>query len=213
MIDGQILCQQCGRLISIVDTSPLNVWIDSEVDRKQKLMESGELQTRIQTHEQNDQDIARDGLHAEFAACVAMCPRKVAEWQASAASNKKNRGCDFPMDWTHLRKPIEVKFTRSFGQETGYLLIRPPANEGSKMKEGFVDDAIFVLLTGKPSRYKILGWIDRDEFVKRKQVDPVGRKAGQVECWGVLWKNLIGLSQLPRTQAVNLVEFTDRRRS
>ncbi len=34
--DGQLLCQKCSRLISIVDTSPMSAWIDQEVERKRK---------------------------------------------------------------------------------------------------------------------------------------------------------------------------------
>jgi len=203
--DGQLHCQKCDRLISIVDTSPMNSWIEQEVERKKRLQKSGELQTRIQTTDQNDQEIDRDGLHAEFASCAVLCPSRIADWQQSASSSQNNRGQDFPKQWTSLPKPTEIKYTHYFSNNRGYLLIRPPSGKGSNMKSEFVDDAIYFLLTNKGCHYKILGWVDREQFLNRKKIDPVGRKGNQVECWGVFRKNLTGLSKLPKTKRVNKV--------
>jgi len=207
LIDGQIVCQKCDRLISIVDTRPMADWIEQEVARKKELLDSGELRTRIQTTDQNDQEIDRDGLHAEFATCLALCPHRIAFWKEAAASNQKNRGRDVPTEWTGLLKPIEIKFTRYFSGSKGYLLIRPPSGKGRDMKPEFVDDAVYVLITLAQGDCKIIGWIDRDGFIEKKEVDPVGRKGNQVECWGVLWKNLNGLSKLPRTEQINCVNL------
>ena len=182
-----------------MDTSPLSSWIEKEVERKRRLQASGQLKTRIQTTSQDDQEIDQDGLHAEFAACVVLCPHRLLDWQDAATSNQKNRGQDLPRDWTGLSKPVEVKFTRHFSSTTGYLLVRPPSGHGKAMTPEFIDDAYYLLLSKRDRQIQILGWIDRSEFLNRKEVDPVGRSGTQVECWGVLWKNLLGLSKFERS--------------
>jgi len=204
---GQLVCQTCDRLISVLDTSPFSSWIDKEVDRKRDLQASGQLKTRIQTNLQDDQEIDRDGLHAEIAACLVLCPHRLLDWQNAATSNQNNRGGDLPSDWTGLSKPIEIKFTRYFSSKLGYLLVRPPSGQGKAMKPDFIDDAYYLLLTRQQGMMQVLGWIDRTEFLARKKIDPVGRSAAQVECWGVLWRDLIGLSRLERSRCTNFLKL------
>lgn len=207
LTDGPLICQKCDRMISIVDTKPLASWIEREVMRKKTLLDSGQLRTRIQTTGQNDQEIDRDGLHAEFATCIALCPNQIENLQAAASSNQKNRGRDIPTTWSGLPKPVEIKFTRYFSNNKGFLLIRPPSGGGSNMENQFIDDSIYMLLTKHNGTYKILGWVDKEEFLMKKEVDPVGRTGKQVECWGVLWKHLTGLSKLPIPNQTNRISF------
>ena len=200
---GQLVCSKCERLISIVDPASIKGFVEKQVERKRRLQESGELQTRIQTTIQDDQASDRDGRFAEFASCIAICPNRLSEWTVSVASNEKNRGSDLPAEWTGLSKPIEIKFTRYFSEKSGYLIIRPPSGECRFMKPEFVDDAFYILLTLRDNLIQILGWIDRNEFIAKKKADPVGRKGKQIECWGVHWKDLIGLSKLERPKRVS----------
>ena len=207
LIAGQIICQKCNQLISVVDTSPMDSWIEKEVERKRKLQASGKLRTRIQSTKHSDQEIDRDGLHAEFAACLVLCPRRLVDWQHAAQSNKKNRGRDLPKDLTGLSKHVEIKSTPCYNDNVGHLLIRPPSSQGRVMKPAFVDDSYYFLLSKDQSLVHILGWVDRIEFLKRKRINPVGKKRFQVECWGVFWKKLLELSKLERSQQTNVLKF------
>src|SRR5262249_20256504 len=146
---------------------------------------------------QSDAEIDADGLTAELIACLVLCPDRLAPWRMAVERGGNNRGCDLPAEWTGLDKPIEVKSTPYYSSNRGHLLVRPPPRSGKKMCVEFVDDCYYVLLIGEHCRFCLMGWTDRAGFLAHKQTNPVGRREGQSECWGVHWSKLKSLHSLP----------------
>lgn len=185
--------------MSKVEVTGAQAWIDQQVARKREQQESGDLATRKQSSFQTDADIDRDGLAAELAACVLLCPGSLEAWQRAAASTTGNRGRDLLRRWTGLNKHVEVKQTRYQDSERGYLLVRPPRQTPGRMREEYIDDAYYVLLCGEPFQYELTGWIDRDQLISDGQLNPVPIKPGQRECWGIHWTKLRPIDELLST--------------
>ena len=189
-------CESCGALITTVDVADCAEWIESQVARKRKLLESGQLGTRKQARRQTDSAIDRDGLSAEFAACALLCPTAFVIWKRKAEGSTGNRGRDLWRTWTGLDRPVEVKHTRYRDEERGFLLVRPPRRTPGRMRAEYVDDAYYVLLTGEPFRHTIAGWIDRAGFLERGELNPVPVGSGQRESFGIHWSKLRPLEEL-----------------
>jgi hypothetical protein len=194
---AQVWCSNCRCLFSDVNPSSFRDMVEQEVERKGRLLASGELKTRIQSNQQNDAVIDEDGMYAEIAATVVLCPNRLSDLLEGWKVGKNNRGKDLPMDWTGLNKPVEVKFTRWHSTTSGYLLLRPPSKTGNLMSDSFVDDAFYVLVTKLGQMFRLLGWVNRECFLSRKIVDPVGRTHRQLQCWGVHWSNLEAMKSFP----------------
>jgi hypothetical protein len=67
---GPLRCEQCAALISDIDVRGAGSWIAEQVARKRDLSQSGRLATRKQSTRRSDEEIDRDGLSAELAACA-----------------------------------------------------------------------------------------------------------------------------------------------
>lgn len=189
-------CSTCSDLIVDVDVSGVKPWIESQVARKQRLVEQGKLHSRKQATKRGDAAIDRDGLSAEAAACAILCPSAFSRWQRSAGQTQGNRGRDLLRSWTGLDKPIEVKHTRYHDSQRGFLLIRPPRRTPGKMRAEYIDDAYYVLMSGEPFRHTLLGWIDRDRLIEQGQPNPVPVGSGQRETWGIHWSKLLAIEEL-----------------
>jgi hypothetical protein len=125
-----------------------------------------------------------------------LCPRFIRAWLQSVNAGISNRGRDFPATWTGLDKPLEVKHTRYQSPAKGFLIVRPPRWTPGPMRADYMDDSYYVLLVGKPFSYRLMGWIDRAGFLEHYEVNPVGMRPGQRECWGVHWSKLRPLARL-----------------
>lgn len=189
-------CVHCGNLITCVDVSSEGDWIESQVVRKRRLAERGQLGTRKQSRRQSDSDIDRDGLSAELAACTILCPLAFEKWRRSAEGMSDNRGRDLLRTWTGLDRPVEVKHTRYHDDERGFLIVRPPRHAPGRMRAEYIEDAYYVLLTGEPFQHTMLGWIDRTGLLQDGRLNPVPVRTGQRESWGVHWSKLRPLEPL-----------------
>jgi hypothetical protein len=135
--------------------------------------QTGQLGTRKQDSNNNDSSIDRDGMEAELVACMALLA-----------------------EWIGLLKHTEIKQTR---HPRGHLIIRPPKGVGYEMKEEYIDDSIYILVTG-PSidgAYTLRGWTDRAHFLSHMNKSPLGRiPCGSLECWGVRVNKLLPIESL-----------------
>ncbi len=193
---GPLRCATCNGFVSTLDATGTSTWVEGQVARKQSQQESGNLGTRKQSTHQSDETIDRDGLVAELIACVLLCSGSFDAWQQAAESSAGNRGRDLLRRWTGLDKHIEVKQTRYRTNDHGYLLVRPPRNTPGRMHEDYIDDAYYVLLIGKPYRYELVGWIDRERLITEGELNPVPIQPGQRECWGIHWTKLRPIEEL-----------------
>ncbi len=197
---GPLTCTTCNEFVPKIDVSGTASWIEEQVAHKRAQQESGELATRKQSAHQSDESIDRDGLAAELAACVLVCPGSFESWKRVAVSSSGNRGRDLLRRWTRIDKHIEVKQTCYRTTELGFLLVRPPRNTPGRMREEYIDDAYYVLLLGKPYRYELVGWIDRERLIADGELNPVPVKPGQRECWGIHWSKLSPINELLATR-------------
>lgn len=192
---GLLACPSCGRPITEINVAVFAPWIQEQVARKNHLHVIGKLGSRKQAIGQSDMDIDRDGMAAELAACLLICPGYFEVWKASQGPN---RGRDLPREWTGLSKPCEVKQTRYKDFSRGYLLVRPPRWTPGAMRPEYIDDSIYVLLCGQPYHYEAVGWIDRDGLLACGLLNPVPVRQGQRQCWGVHWSRLYAMESLFR---------------
>jgi hypothetical protein len=137
--------------------------------------------TRRQSAEESDRDISAAGIGAELAACVILAPWRLSEWMKAAKRATPNRGCDFPASWFSDGRPIEVKYT----SYRGHLLVRPPRNTPGPMLPDYIDDSLYILLTGTPYTYTVLGWAGRSDLLRRGRCNPIPVGGRQRECWGI----------------------------
>lgn len=188
MPDGLPACPDCGALISDIDISEHREWIESRVRQHSEMHRIGRIGTRKQSTKQSDADIDRDGIAAELAASWLIAPASLPSYMAMKSG--PNRGRDLPRSITGLDLPVEVKTTPYCTERFGFLLVRPPSMTPGRMLTSYIDDALYVLLTGKPYRYRVLGWADRDALIERGSLNPVPIQPGQRECWGIHWSKL-----------------------
>lgn len=195
---GPSRCPICGKLVTAIRLGPESLArIDAMVQFKALQQQTGQLGTRKQDSYNDDSNIDRDGMEAESVACMALCPSRVPEWFETRGPN---RGIDLLAEWIGLPKPTEIKQTRYLH---GHLLIRPPKGAGYAMKEEYVDDSIYILVTGPNSTtdrtYTLRGWTDRSHFLSHVNKSPTGRVypgSGKLECWGVRVNKLLSMESL-----------------
>ncbi|MEO8498720.1 MAG: hypothetical protein ABI614_26965, partial [Planctomycetota bacterium] len=156
-----------------IDVAGARSWVEAHVTRKRQLAESGQLATRKQSTRQSDEEIDRDGLSAELAACALLCPGSLHAWRKAAEAVRGNRGRDLLRHWTGLNKPVEVKHTRYHDTHRGFLLVRPPRQTPGRMREEYIDDAYYVLLVGGPDQHRLVGWTDRESLIRDGELNPV----------------------------------------
>jgi hypothetical protein len=189
-------CFRCKRLLEHVDTSLWHPWLARQVQAASVLQATGKLGTRRQAPQQTEEDIAYDGLAAELAACVLLCPGYLSLWAADRERGTSNRGHDLAPEWTGLDKPLEIKQTRHHSQRRGYLIVRPPRWTPGPMKVNYIDDSYYALVHGGPHIFELDGWTDRDHFLREGQLNPVPLFDRQRECWGIHWSKLRPMASL-----------------
>lgn len=193
---GPLRCKQCNAFITAIDVAGSQSWIESQVARKRELSQAGRLATRKQSMRRSDEDIDRDGLSAELAACALLCPGSLAAWRKATEAARGNRGRDLLRHWTGLHKPVEVKHTRYQDAQHGFLLVRPPRQTPGRMREEYIDDAYYVLLVGAPYLHVLAGWTDREGLIRDGELNPVPIQQGQRESWGLHWSKLRPIDEL-----------------
>ncbi len=200
---GPVWCFHCRRQIDVVDVSRWAAWVAGQVERKRQLQDAGRLFSRKQAAHKTDGEADSDGTAGELAACLLLCPGFLGEWQQAAERGISNRGRDLLPFWTCLPKPAEVKFTRIRRERWGYLLERPPAGGGFRMRPGYVSDSLYFLVQPCGPRLSLGGWVDRNRFLQRRVENPWGIQPGKTECWGVHWSRLEPPDRLPEPAHVN----------
>ncbi len=175
-------CHRCKHPITGVNVSIWAEWIDQHVDALEAKRREGKLGSRKQSLVESDREISAAGLGAEFAACVILSPWRLTEWLKTAGESKPNRGCDFPAHWFADGRPIEIKYTE---KSRGHLLIRPPRNTRGPMRREYIDDSLYVLMTGRPYAYEAVGWAGKSDLHDRGGPNPVPITGRQRECWGI----------------------------
>lgn len=184
---GPLVCPNCDALINTISVVPWHGNIEQRVAGFADRQRSGSLGTRKQAIGQSDSALDRDGLQAELAACLLLCPGMRHHW---LTSNGPNRGNDLPPEWTLLPKPAEVKQTRYCDERRGCLIVRPPRRTPGPMRAEYIDDCIYVLMHGQQGLFTLLGWTDRPHLLSAGQLNPIPVRPGQRECWGMHWQRL-----------------------
>lgn len=190
---GPLACPNCGDLINTISVVPWHRHIEQRVAQFAAKQRSGQTGTRKQSIEQSDSELDRDGLQAELAACLLLCPGQRQQWLQTSGPN---RGSDLPHTWTQLPKPVEVKQTRYRDERRGFLLVRPPRRTPGPMRPAYIDDSLYLLLHGHHGLFTLLGWTDREHLIGAGCLNPVPVRPGQRECWGLHWSRLRPLRTL-----------------
>lgn len=194
--DGPLRCGHCDTFISVNVVAGAQNWLEAQVTRKRQLVQSGQLAMRKQSTRQSDEEIDRDGLSAELAACALLCPGSLGAWRKRTEAARGNRGRDLLRHWTGLNKPVEVKHTRYQDTQRGFLLVRPPSQTPGRMREAYIDDAYYVLMVGAPDQHTLAGWTDRQGLIRDGELNPVPIQQGQRESWGMHWSKLRPIDEL-----------------
>ena len=186
-------CHRCRQPITRVSVFSWADWIEERADTLERQRQKGELGTRLQTRRDCDRNISADGIGAELAACMILAPWKLTDWMHAATAAGSNRGCDLPAEWFADGRPIEVKYTSAL---CGHLLVRPPRNTPGPMLKRYIDDSIYLLLTGTPYTYTAVGWAGRTDFLKCGRLNPIPIRGRQRECWGIHASDLNDMKML-----------------
>ena len=64
------------------------------------------------------------------------------------------------------------------------------------MRTDYIDNSIYVLMTGMPFTFAALGWAGRSDLLSRGRLNPVPVKGRQRECWGIHADNLNSMNTL-----------------
>jgi hypothetical protein len=190
---GPLACLNCGQLLTMVSVSPWTKYIDQRVQSFSDRQQRQEIGTRKQAVGLDDSTISRDGLEAEMAACLLLCPGMRRNWWNCQGPN---RGNDLPSSLTGLRLPVEVKQTRYCDDRRGCLIVRPPRWTPGVMKPEYIDDSIYVLMHGQSGLFTLLGWTHRMHLLSAGYLNPVPVRDRQRECWGMHWSELLPPSEL-----------------
>jgi hypothetical protein len=174
-------CQRCRRPITRASVFAWAEWIERHADRLEAERLDRIRGTRKQTLVESDRDISAVGIGAELAACVILAPWALDTWKKSAEECQGNRGADLPGHFFHDGRPVEIKFTA----HRGHLLVRPPRNTPGPMLPEYIEDSIYVLMTGERYTYEAVGWAGRSDLLRRGRLNPVPVKPGRRECWGI----------------------------
>lgn len=181
-------------------------WCERKVDK----IESLKLKSRKQS-KRTDREINIEGIRAELAAAKALCPNaKALRKYKKTSMNQKgsDRGKDVLPEFCFLDKPVEIKFTPIKTPKLGFLFLRPPNRCGlvfDRLKH--IDDSYFVLVHSPREdlkTFEILGWTDASTLKKKGKYNPVPRKPGQFETFGLHWKKLFPFKSLINTQTKSL---------
>ncbi len=170
-LSGYLKCDDCGELVSDVDVSALSPWIDKVVAQRQKLLRDG-------SHPNIDpQRASKDGLGAELAACVSLCPGFLNEWrQKTEAMVGSDTGEDLLGRWIGFHKNFEIKQTKN---PRGLLFIRSGIMNKSVDVATDVRDSVYVLFTGEANRFTGRCWADRELFVANGVHNPTPLPPGR----------------------------------
>lgn len=187
---GPLACPGCAALLTIISVEPWADWIEAQVAAHERRHRVGQLGSRRQSRRHREADIDRDGLEAELAACLLLCPGSRRQW-ARRHGTGPDRGADLLAAWTGLDRDIEVKQTRYRDGRRGYLLIRPPRWTPGPMKADYLDDCLYVLMHGANRLYTLVGWTDRPRLLTCGRINPISVFYGRRECWGMHWKQLL----------------------
>jgi hypothetical protein len=193
--DGFLACPHCNAPVQRLGLGPGSIaFIERITADKAEQQRRGRLFSRKQSHDQSDEQIDREGLGAELAACLMLAPNYRQRWTDRLLQGGNNRGRDLPAEWTRLDKPIEVKQTR---YAEGHLIVRPPRNTPGRWRDEFLDDSYYVLLTGgRDYFYWLRGWCDRAFLLSHGKRNPVPVGADQRECWGIHCSKLLPIVHL-----------------
>lgn len=186
--NGPLICPNCQNLLTMISVIPWQSHVEARVNAFSQRQRNREIGTRKQATLLSDPAISRDGLEAEMAACLLICPGKRLDWWEA---DGPNRGNDLPQLLTGLPKPIEVKQTRYCDERRGCLIVRPPRWTPGRMRPEYIDDSIYVLMHGQSGLFRLLGWTHREHLMDVGYLNPVPVRAGQRECWGMHWKELL----------------------
>jgi hypothetical protein len=96
---------------------------------------------------------------------------------------------------------MKVKSTQHKDESRGYLPVGPPSGK-KRMDSWDVDDCIYVLVQPDDGYYVLSGWVNLLGFLNRKVENPF---RSRTPCWGVFWKKLIPIEELPTPTHVNFV--------
>ena len=184
---GPLVCPQCDALVNMISVAAWHEHIERRVAGFAERQRTGSIGSRKQAMEQSDIAIDRDGLQAELAACLLLCPGMRNRWLTTGGPN---RGNDLPPDWTLLPTPTEVKQTRYCDDRRGCLIVRPPRRTPGPMRAEYIDDCVYVLMHGQHGLFTLLGWTDRAHLLSTGQLNPIPVRPGQRECWGMHWRRL-----------------------
>ena len=143
---GPLVCPQCDALVNMISVAAWHEHIERRVAGFAERQRTGSIGSRKQAMEQSDIAIDRDGLQAELAACLLLCPGMRNRWLTTGGPN---RGNDLPPDWTLLPTPTEVKQTRYCDDRRGCLIVRPPRRTPGPMRAEYIDDCVYVLMHGQ----------------------------------------------------------------
>jgi hypothetical protein len=163
---GYLWCPACLQIISEVDVSPWQAWIEFAVEKRRK------LPTRAH-HTVDEEKCSRDGIGAEMAACLCLCPGHLFDWMARSDSlTCSNEGQDLLAEWVGCSKPFEIKYTPGCSKTTGILYIRRRSRFLDLIPQRDVCDSIYVLFHGSEWKYQANCWADRSLFLEKGVMDP-----------------------------------------
>lgn len=163
--------------------------ISSKKPRSRKQSKLSEYQTSM------------EGARAELAVAYFLC-EDIEAYKKLAMETKSNRGRDLTTDITGFKKPVEVKFTPVKTEKTGYLFLRPPVGVGQVFdRHKHIDDSYFFLTFSSREdlkHFEMLGWIDGTSLCNLGKYNPVPRRAGMLETFGIHWTGLFSSDTINR---------------
>lgn len=173
-------------------------WCEKKADR----IESMNLRSRKQS-QRSERETSIEGIRAELAAAKALCltDKLLRLYKKNSMERTgSDRGRDIVPYFTGLSKPVEVKFTPVKNDRTGFLFLRPPSRCGLAFdRQKHIDDSFFVLIHSLRDdlvSFEVLGWIDGPNLKRRGKYNPVPRKPGQYETFGIHWRKLFPMDRL-----------------
>src|SRR5262249_33933028 len=116
---GFLACPECNQIIVEISVATWNDWILDNVKRKRALKDRSYWKT-------NPEKCSSDGLGAELAACLSLCPGHLGDWMARTRNLKEpNPGRDLLGTWIGYDKDFEIKSTSHYDEvDKGIMFIR-----------------------------------------------------------------------------------------
>lgn len=178
-------------------------WCEEKADK----IESLNLRSRKQS-ERSERETNIEGIRAELAAAKILCLDKTQfdlYKKNSLEKRGSDRGRDLEANLTGLNKPIEIKFTPIKTDRLGFLFLRPPNRCGLAFdRQKHIDDSYFVLIYSQREdlkMFELLGWVDAKTLKREGKYNPIPRKPGQYETFGIHWKKMFPMNQLLDTRS------------